>query len=121
MSSLTPTSLQPMLGASLFEAIGRRQPKLPTLFDWSEEALLEASQGRSLPVLLKGCGQGWPSHHRWELPFFRETLGHLPVQTNFYSGRRPAQTSLGQLVDQVLEPQEEPISKSGGTNWTRLN
>ena len=109
MSSLAPTSLQPMLGASLFEAIGRQQPKLPTLSDWSEEALLEASQGRRLPVLLKGCGLGWPSHHRWELPFIREKLGHLPVQTNFYSGRRPAQTSLGQLVDQVLEAQGEPI------------
>jgi hypothetical protein len=109
MSSLAPTSLQSILEASLLEEIERQQPALPLIFEWSEEALLEASQGRRIPVLLKGCGKTWPSHHRWELSFFRETLGQVQVQTNFYSGKRSSQTSLGQLVDQVLNPKGGPV------------
>jgi hypothetical protein len=109
MSSLEPTLLQPMLGVSLFESIERQQPKFPTLSDWSESALLEASHGRRFPVLLKGCGQGWRSHKRWELAFFRNALGHIPVLANLYSGRPHAQTSLGHLVEQVLKPQGESI------------
>jgi len=109
MSRLSPISLQTALDSSLFEAIERDQPELPTLNIWNEAALIEASKGRQLPVLLKGCGKSWRAQRRWDFSYFHDVLGHVPVQTHLYSGGTATNTTLRALVEQVLNARSKPV------------
>jgi hypothetical protein len=97
--------LQPLLDG-LVARLRDAMPPLPVVETADAKIVFEASRGGELPVLIKNGCKASLAFERWSFEFFRETFGHVLVNTDLYSDAVISRTSMRELIDQVLSTKD---------------